>query len=227
VALSVGAVVCIAASNAATTSQDLKTGYLVGATPWKQQLALMVGVLTTVFVVGGTVIFLNNNFTQIKPVQIAVPLLPEAGAKTMSGPDHVAYQVRRTHAEGAVPNGTYLVDPAGVVHYQVVEGIGSDKIAAPQARLMSLVIDGILTRQLPWGLVLIGVFISILMEVVGVPALAFAVGVYLPLESTTPVFDFLDAAARQHTCARPDFDPFGYPRNFCDCRPVLPPAHGR
>ncbi|HZM49564.1 MAG TPA: oligopeptide transporter, OPT family, partial [Vicinamibacteria bacterium] len=188
VALSVGAVVCIAASNAATTSQDLKTGYLVGATPWKQQLALMVGVLTTVFVVGGTVIFLNNNFTQIKPAQIAVPLPPEPGAKTMSGPDHVAYQVRRTHAEGAVPNGTYLVDPAGVVHYQVVEGIGSDKIAAPQARLMSLVIDGILTRQLPWGLVLIGVFISILMEVVGVPALAFAVGVYLPLESTTPVF---------------------------------------
>jgi uncharacterized oligopeptide transporter (OPT) family protein len=188
VALSVGAVVCIAASNAATTSQDLKTGYLVGATPWKQQLALMVGVLTTVFVVGGTVIFLNNSFTQIKPVQISVPLLPEPGAKTVSGPDHVAYQVRRTHAEGAVPNGTYLVDAAGVVHYQMVEGIGSDKIAAPQARLMSLVIDGILTRQLPWGLVLIGVFISILMEVVGVPALAFAVGVYLPLESTTPVF---------------------------------------
>ena len=188
VALSVGAVVCIAASNAATTSQDLKTGYLVGATPWKQQLALMIGVLTTVFVVGGTVIFLNNNFTQITPVQIAVPLLPEAGAKTLSGPDHVVYQVRRTHAEGAVPNGTYLVDPAGVVHYQVVEGIGSDKMAAPQARLMALVIDGILTRQLPWGLVLIGVFISILMEVVGVPALAFAVGVYLPLESTVPVF---------------------------------------
>jgi len=80
------------------------------------------------------------------------------------------------------------VDPAGVVHYQVVEGIGSDKMAAPQARLMALVIDGILTRQLPWGLVLIGVFISILMEVVGVPALAFAVGVYLPLESTVPVF---------------------------------------
>src|SRR6185295_7715399 len=188
VALSVGAVVCIAASNAATTSQDLKTGYLVGATPWKQQLALMVGVLTTVFVVGGTVIFLNNNFTQIKPVQITAPLLPEPGAKSLSGPDHVVYQVRRTHAEGTVPNGTYLVDPAGVVHYQVVEGIGSDKIAAPQARLMSLVIDGILTRQLPWGLVLIGVFISILMEVVGVPALAFAVGVYLPLESTVPVF---------------------------------------
>jgi len=188
VALSVGAVVCIAASNAATTSQDLKTGYLVGATPWKQQLALMIGVLTTVFVVGGTVIFLNNNFTQITPVHIAVPLLPEAGAKTLSGPDHVVYQVRRTHAEGAVPNGTYLVDPAGVVHYQVVEGIGSDKMAAPQARLMALVIDGILTRQLPWGLVLIGVFISILMEVVGVPALAFAVGVYLPLESTVPVF---------------------------------------
>jgi len=70
----------------------------------------------------------------------------------------------------------------------VVEGIGSERAAAPQARLMSLVIEGILTRQLPWGLVLIGVFLSILLELVGVPALAFAVGVYLPLESTTPVF---------------------------------------
>jgi putative OPT family oligopeptide transporter len=188
VALSVGAVVCIAASNAATTSQDLKTGYLAGATPWKQQVALMVGVLTTVFVVGGTVIFLNRNFTQIKPAQIEASLPPDAGAQTTSGPDHVAYRVRRVHGYEGVPNGTYLVDDGGRVHYQVIEGIGSEKIAAPQARLMSLVIDGILTRQLPWGLVLIGVFISILMEVVGVPALAFAVGVYLPLESTTPVF---------------------------------------
>src|SRR4029079_10657866 len=158
VALSVGAVVCIAPSNAATTSQDLKTGYLVGATPWKQQLALMIGVLTTVFVVGGTVIFLNRNFTQIKPAQIAVSLPPDATAEAMPGPDHVTYRVRRVHAMEGVPNGTYLVDDGGAVHYQVVEGIGSEKIAAPQARLMSLVLDGILTRQLPWGLVLIGVF---------------------------------------------------------------------
>jgi hypothetical protein len=106
----------------------------------------------------------------------------------MEGPDHVAYRVRRAHGLDGVPNGTYLADDAGHVRYVVVEGIGSPKAPAPQARLMSLVIEGILTRQLPWGLVLIGVFISILMEIVGVPALAFAVGVYLPLESTTPVF---------------------------------------
>jgi putative OPT family oligopeptide transporter len=187
-ALAVGAVVCIAASNAGTTSQDLKTGFLVGATPWKQQVALMVGVLSTVFVVGWTVLFLNRNFTETKPSTVAALLPPAADAQLREGPDHVSYRVARAHGRTDLPNGTYLVDDAGRVHYDVVEGIGSEKAAAPQARLMSLVIDGILTRQLPWGLVLIGVFISVLMEVVGVPALAFAVGVYLPLESTTPVF---------------------------------------
>jgi putative OPT family oligopeptide transporter len=187
-ALSVGAVVCIAASNAGTTSQDLKTGYLVGATPWKQQVAMIIGVLTTVFVVGWTVIFLNRSFTTVKPVAIAATLPDDGSGQTMSAPDGVSYHVRRVHGDPVVPNGTYLVDDGGHVHHQVQEGIGSDKIAAPQARLMSLVIEGILTRQLPWGLVLIGVFISALLEVVGVPALAFAVGVYLPLESTTPVF---------------------------------------
>ena len=187
-ALSVGAVVCIAASNAGTTSQDLKTGYLVGATPWKQQVALIIGVLTTVFVVGYVVIFLNRSLEERKPVQIAATLAPDASAPTEVGPDKVSYRLRRIHGDSAVPNGTYLADESGVVHYQVTEGIGSAKAAAPQARLMSLVIEGILTRQLPWGLVLIGVFLSILLEVVGVPALAFAVGVYLPLESTTPVF---------------------------------------
>ena len=187
-ALAVGAVVCIAASNAGTTSQDLKTGYLVGATPWKQQVALMVGVLTCVFVVGETVIFINRSFTTIKPAQYAVVLPPDAQASTQSGPDGAAYQLRRVGGVSGVPDGTYLADPAGAIHYEVVQGIGSEKAPAPQARLMSLVINGILTRQLPWGLVLIGVFISVLMEMVGVPALAFAVGVYLPLESTTPVY---------------------------------------
>jgi uncharacterized oligopeptide transporter (OPT) family protein len=188
VALAVGAVVCIAASNAGTTSQDLKTGYLVGATPWKQQVALMVGVLSTVFVVGGTVIFLNRSFAETKSMQLPVPLPADSATGTVEGPDHVTYRVHRVHGFPKVPNGTYLADETGRVHYQVTDGIGSEKAAAPQARLMSLVIDGILTRQLPWGLVLIGVFISVLMEIVEVPALAFAVGVYLPLESTTPVF---------------------------------------
>jgi putative OPT family oligopeptide transporter len=188
VALAVGAVVCIAASNAGTTSQDLKTGFLVGATPWKQQVALIVGVLTCVVVVGWTVIFINTSFTTHKPAHFDVALPPEPAAPPSPGPDGVPYQLRRVGGVAGIPDGTYLADPAGQVRWEVVQGIGSEKAAAPQARLMSLVIKGILTRQLPWGLVLIGVFISVLMEVVGVPALAFAVGVYLPLESTTPVF---------------------------------------
>src|SRR5262249_22757940 len=188
VALAVGAVVCIAASNAGTTSQDLKTGFLVGATPWKQQVSLVVGVLTCVLVVGWTVRFLNARFSTVQAAQYAVTLPPEPSAPAQAGPDHATYALRHVGRVSGVPDGTYLADASGVIHYEVVEGIGSKDAPAPQARLMSLVIKGILTRQLPWGLVLIGVFISVLMEVVGVPALAFAVGVYLPLESTAPVY---------------------------------------
>jgi putative OPT family oligopeptide transporter len=188
VAIAVGGVVCIAASNAGTTSQDLKTGFLVGATPWKQQVALIVGVLACVFVVGYTVIFLNENFSQRKATQYDVVLPEEPGARQEKGPDGQTYTLHHVGGVAGVPDGAYLADAAGRIHFEVVQGIGSEKAAAPQARLMSLVIKGILSRQLPWGLVLIGVFLSILLEVVGVPALAFAVGVYLPLESTTPVF---------------------------------------
>ena len=80
------------------------------------------------------------------------------------------------------------MDAAGQVRYRLQPGIGSGDTPAPQATLMSLVTKGILTQQLPWGFVLLGVFTSILMEIIGVPALAFAVGMYLPLEATTPVF---------------------------------------
>ena len=187
-ALTVGGVVCIAASNAGTTSQDLKTGFLVGATPWRQQVALITGVLTCVFVVGATVMLLNRNFTEIKPVGFEVVLPADAAAPSQEGPDRQSYQVRQVAQTEGVPDGKYLVDASGRLHYEVVAGIGSKNASAPQARLMSLVIRGILSRKLPWGLVLIGVFLSLLMELLGVPALAFAVGVYLPLESTTPVF---------------------------------------
>ena len=106
----------------------------------------------------------------------------------MTGPDGAPYRVVRVGGMEGIPDGRYLVTETGQVRYRVQEGIGSESAPAPQATLMSLVIKGILTQQLPWGLVLIGVFTSILMEIIGVPALAFAVGVYLPLESTTPVF---------------------------------------
>ncbi|HVQ30002.1 MAG TPA: OPT/YSL family transporter, partial [Vicinamibacteria bacterium] len=109
-------------------------------------------------------------------------------SERLSGPDGQPYQVARAGGLEGIPDGTYLVDPVGRVAFRVQEGIGSEKAPAPQATLMSLVTKGILTQKLPWGLVLIGVFTSILLEIVGVPALAFAVGVYLPLESTTPIF---------------------------------------
>ena len=106
----------------------------------------------------------------------------------MRGPDGLDYSEVRVGGVEGLPDGRYLATPEGQVRYRVQEGIGSESAPAPQATLMSLVTKGILTQQLPWGLVLLGVFTSILMEIIGVPALAFAVGMYLPLESTTPIF---------------------------------------
>ncbi|PYR54543.1 MAG: oligopeptide transporter, OPT family, partial [Acidobacteria bacterium] len=129
VALCVGAVVCIAAANAGGTSQDLKTGYLVGATPIYQQIGLIIGVLTSAFVIGVTTIYLHNVF-----------------------------------------------------------GIGSKDIAAPQATLMATIIKGLLSQNLPWGLVLVGIFVSITLELCGIHSLSFAVGSYLPIATTAPIF---------------------------------------
>jgi putative OPT family oligopeptide transporter len=187
-ALSIGTVVCIAASNAGTTSQDLKTSFLVGGTPWRQQLALIVGVVTSVVVIGGTLQLINRANERIQAAAYTVTLTPPAAAPVVRGPDGVSYREARVGGVEGLPDGRYLVTDAGQVRFRVQEGIGSESAPAPQATLMSLVIKGILTQQLPWGLVLLGVFTSILMEIIGVPALAFAVGMYLPLESTTPIF---------------------------------------
>jgi uncharacterized oligopeptide transporter (OPT) family protein len=189
-ALSIGAVVCIAASNAGTTSQDLKTSFLVGGTPWRQQVALIVGVVTSVIVIGWTLQFVNSAYRTVEPATYPVVLAvePDARMEKAPPPDGADYRVARVGGRGDIPDGSYLVDPAGQVRYRIQQGIGSEKAPAPQATLMSLVTKGILTQQLPWGLVLLGAFTSILMEIIGVPALAFAVGMYLPLESTTPVF---------------------------------------
>jgi putative OPT family oligopeptide transporter len=187
-ALSIGTVVCIAASNAGTTSQDLKTSYLVGGTPWRQQLAIIVGVVTSVVFIGLTLQALNRNYRHVQEgsYDVILPVAPDAVRE--KGLDGVEYRLARAGGLDTIPDGTYLVDDQGKVRYRVQEGIGSEKAPAPQATLMSLVIKGILTQKLPWGLVLLGVFTSIFMEIIGVPALAFAVGMYLPLESTTPVF---------------------------------------
>jgi putative OPT family oligopeptide transporter len=129
VALCVGAVICIAAAQAGGTSQDLKTGYLVGATPIYQQIGLLIGVISSAFVIGITTLYLHRVMT-----------------------------------------------------------IGSGALPAPQATLMSTIIRGLLSRSLPWGLVLVGVFISITLELCGIRSLSFAVGSYLPIATTAPIF---------------------------------------
>jgi putative OPT family oligopeptide transporter len=138
-ALCVGGMVCIAAANAGATSQDLKTGFLVGATPRSQQLGLMIGAVAAAFAIGLTVQVLDN-----------------AHVDTTTG--------------------------------LMVHAIGSEKFPAPQGTLMATLIKGLLAMNLDWQFVLVGVFISVTMELCGVRALAFAVGAYLPLSTTLPIF---------------------------------------
>ena len=135
-ALVVGGIVCIAAANAGATSQDLKTGYIVGATPIFQQIGLVIGVLVSTFAIGMTLQWIDGS---------------------------MAYQ--------------------GIPH-----AIGTEKYAAPQATLMATIIKGLLARDLPWGLVFIGMAISVVVELCGIRSLSFAVGVYLPLSTTFPIY---------------------------------------
>ncbi len=192
-ALTIGGVVCIAAANAGNTSQDLKTGFLVGATPRAQQVGLIVGVLTSVMVIGGTLILMNVGLAQYRPAQIPLNIgqLP-AGVEVEK--ESYSYKGRTytlINAIGSreVPDGKYLYDPATrQIEIQWVQGIGSDKAAAPQARLMATVISGILNQRLPWRLVLLGVFLVIAVELLGVRSLSFAVGSYLGIHTTAAIF---------------------------------------
>ena len=122
-AIAIGSIICIVSAIAGDTSQDLKTGYLLGATPKKQQIGEVVGVIAAAFAIGGTL---------------------------------------------------YLLDSAW--------GFGSEQLGAPQATLMKLIIEGVMEGNLPWALVFIGVFIAVVVEVVGIPVLPFAIGVYLPVQ---------------------------------------------
>jgi putative OPT family oligopeptide transporter len=198
-ALSTAAIVCIAASVAGATSQDLKTGFLVGATPRYQQLGILAGVVTSALFIGLTVIALNKAYTTVVPARFpeyraTVP----PGAEQMSGPDGTLYRICHvTEPAGNVLVGKYLVDSSGQIQYLVDPGIAGvvtevngrhvTKLDSPKARLFSLIIDGILTRKLPWGLVLIGVFLALTMELVGISSLPFAVGLYLPLSTSAPI----------------------------------------
>jgi putative OPT family oligopeptide transporter len=201
-ALSIAGIVCIAASNGGTTSQDLKTGYLVGATPWAQQVSILVGAFSSAIVIGFTLLLLNDAGTVVTG---KAEYLPTARADLKEATETTTHEGKTYHVwrvvnpiPGAQP-GKYLVDDEGRARYLVDPAINGSvearddgakviKYKAPKATLMAFIIDGIMTRKLPWGLVLLGVFIAIVMQLAGVPALAFAVGVYLPLSTSMPIF---------------------------------------
>ena len=212
-ALSVGAIVCIAASNGGATSQDLKTGFLVGATPKSQQIAILIGALASALILGPILMRLNDSATVYVAIsaeeavskQIVAPSasLASLERETLSGPqaktDAGTYAVWNRIA----PDGTaarYLVDPqTGQARYLVDPGINGayherpdgskvTKFDAPKATLMSYIIKGILDQKLPWTLVILGAMIALTLELAGVPSLAFAVGVYLPLAASAPIF---------------------------------------
>jgi putative OPT family oligopeptide transporter len=273
-ALSIGGIVCIASSNGGTTSQDLKTGYLVGGTPRSQQIAILIGALASALILGPILLVLNNASTVYVPATtfevVKTPVTTDAAAlppfaegikpapedfrllvnqpngpapmitgldageylvnasgqvthkvsrnfpsemradpaqvgapEKLKGPQAVGDQntyrswYRADDAGGSAQR--YLVDEAGRVAYLVDPGINGthgtrpdgsavQKFDAPKATLMSYIIKGILSRQLPWDLVLLGVMIAVVLEMSGIPSLAFAVGVYLPISSSMPIF---------------------------------------
>lgn len=208
-ALSVGGIVCIAASNGGTTSQDLKTGFLVGATPRYQQLAIIVGALLSAVLLGPILLKLNQAGTVYVPIAQVAPAgltadparlgaAREGLAGSQASADPNTYRVWHKTDDAGGPAGKYLVNDQGQAvwlvdpgingHYtKRVDGVEVRKFDAPKATLMSYIIKGILDRQLPWGLVLFGVMIAVVLEMAGIPSLAFAVGVYLPISSSTPI----------------------------------------
>jgi putative OPT family oligopeptide transporter len=190
IALSIGGVICIAAACAGATVQSLKTGYLVGGTPSRQEIGFLVGVLTSVLVVGVTLKLLNKSATHVNPMTIAnVTVTPDMKPQGQINYQGREFQVLSVIGSRTVPDGRYYYDPQNrQIDYQEVEGIGSLDYPAPQATLMSVVINGILNRRLPWSLVLFGAFIVVTLELCGVRSLAFAVGSYLPISTTAPIF---------------------------------------
>jgi putative OPT family oligopeptide transporter len=208
-AITIGGVVCIASANAGNTSQDLKTGFLVGATPAKQQLALMVGVTVSVVAIGMTLGLMNAALESFRPASIAIDVQhPPVGVSEYSGKfDRQTVPVSAAAGAAAaqqsvqgmtlytainsptVPNGYYFYNPKSQkFEVQWIQGIGSDSASAPQAQLMATVINGILQRRLPWGLILLGVFLVIAVELLGIRSLSFAVGFYLSIATTLAIF---------------------------------------
>ena len=192
-ALVVAAVVCIAISNAGTTAQDLKTGYLVGSTPRSQQAAILAGVLTSVLAIGWTTWALNASETKLTRLAgpVSVPAASITAAEDEKGPDGKTFAFVKVGAGdvASLETGNYLVDrTTGTAVFRRVDGIGSRNFPAPQANLMAVLISGLLDQKLPWGLVLIGAAIAVFIELLTGHSLTFAVGVYLPLSTTMPIF---------------------------------------
>ena len=218
-ALSIGAIVCIAASNGGTTSQDLKTGYLIGSTPKSQQIAILVGALVSAIALGPILLKLNAAGSVYVPVATAIQGISAGTLQPGEKANVSELSGRREGLEGTLAAGPadgkkylvwhrqdpqggnaekYLVDDAGTPVYFVDRGINGSirklangqevpKFDAPKATLMSYIIKGILGGKLPWALVLLGAMIAIVLELSGIPSLAFAVGVYLPLSSSSPI----------------------------------------
>ena len=203
-ALSIAGVVCIASSNGGTTSQDLKTGFLVGATPWKQQVAILIGALD----------FGPGHGRHAARTELCLHHSPHRSRTLADGEGHAVDELKgernrqgrkvlsrlvgRQSAAG-VQAGKYLVDDTLQAREYVDPGIGGrmttdengntiQKFNPAQPQLFATLIKGIMERDLPWGLVMIGAVLAIVMQLCGVSALAFAVGVYLPLSTTLPIF---------------------------------------
>jgi uncharacterized oligopeptide transporter (OPT) family protein len=208
-AITIGGVVCIASAEAGDTSQDLKTGFLVGSTPRLQRFAFLIGIIVSTVAIGFTLRLMNEGLTEFHAAPQVWNLsashpgvniqndttalhnqFPVIGPNKTTTIHHKSeYIVLNALGSPELADGKYLYSPVTKqIEVQWISGIGSEKAAAPQARLMATVINGILSRKLPWGLVLLGVFLVIAVELLGVRSLSFAVGAYLSIGTTLAIF---------------------------------------
>jgi putative OPT family oligopeptide transporter len=208
-ALSIAGVVCIASSNGGTTSQDLKTGFLVGATPKYQQYGILIGTLTSAIVIGATMMVMNVGYTHYtkKNFEHATVTVPADAARQKVGQPYVGEDEKEysvihaaTDQYHGVPEGWYLADETGKLAYKVdtpikreAETMDNGREApkafqAPQPQLFAVIIEGILGGKLEWALVGAGALIAVTIELMGIGALPVAVGMYLGLGTALPIF---------------------------------------
>lgn len=227
-ALSIAAVVCVAASNGGTTAQSLKTGHLLGATPKWNQYAILIGAVSSALVIGGTLLLFNSSGTVYSAKAENLPsitLTTEERAmltdkEEYAGKTYLVWDTRRdtfseekaeNKAKGFKPREEltaalrkerrYLVDPdTGKVAFvkdftimgKLTETDDGKEVKrafdAPKTQVMGIIINGVLSKKLNWSLILIGALIAVVLELCGVSALAFAVGLYVPIQFSAPIF---------------------------------------